>query len=100
VVVLSQLSRDLEKRTDHRPQLSDLRDSGSLEQDADVVLFVHRPAVYGETDDNRNLAEVHVGKQRNGPTGVVRLEWLNHLTRFENPTSTYPQAVPRPEHRR
>jgi replicative DNA helicase len=97
IVVLSQLSRESDKRSDHRPQLSDLRDSGSLEQDADVVLFVHRPAVYGETEENRNLAEVHIGKQRNGPTGVVRLGWLNHLTRFENPNHTYPQAVS--EHR-
>jgi replicative DNA helicase len=83
IVVLSQLSREPDKRTNHRPQLADLRDSGSLEQDADVVLFVHRPAVYGETDDNRNVAEIWVGKQRNGPTGMVRLDWINHLTRFE-----------------
>jgi replicative DNA helicase len=90
IVALSQLSREVEKRTgEHkRPQLSDLRDSGGLEQDADVVLFVHRPEVY-ETDPSkleevRGQAQIIVGKQRNGPTGVAQLVWLAQVQRFEN----------------
>ena len=90
VIVLSQLSRDADRRADHRPNLSDLRDSGSLEQDADLVLFPYREEVYAPTPENRGVAEIIVGKQRNGPTGTVRLSWFEHLTRFENYT---PQAV-------
>lgn len=87
VIVLSQLSRDADRRADHRPNLSDLRDSGSLEQDADLVLFPYREEVYAPTPENRGVAEIIVGKQRNGPTGVVRLSWFEHLTRFENFTA-------------
>jgi replicative DNA helicase len=84
VVALSQLSRAPELRSEHRPQLSDLRESGSLEQDADVVCFIYREEVYDATDENQGLAELIVGKQRNGPTGTVHLAFLKEFTRFEN----------------
>ena len=84
LIALSQLSRAPETRTDHRPQLSDLRESGSIEQDADVVAFIYREEMYGATDENQGVAELIIGKQRNGPTGVVRLAFLREFTRFEN----------------
>ena len=84
VMALSQLSRAPETRSDRRPQLSDLRESGALEQDADVVLFIFREEVYEETPENENLAEVIIGKQRNGPTGSIRLAFLKQQTRFES----------------
>jgi replicative DNA helicase len=84
VVALSQLSRAPEARSDHRPQLSDLRESGALEQDADVVAFIYRQDQYEATDENAGVAEIIVGKQRNGPTGVVRLAFIKEHTRFEN----------------
>ena len=88
IVVLSQLSRAPEARAGHRPQLSDLRESGALEQDADVVLFIYREDLYLEKDqpptENEGVAELIIGKQRNGPTGVVRLAFLREFTRFEN----------------
>ena len=87
VVVLSQLSRAPESRSDHRPLLSDLRESGALEQDADVVIFIYREDQYNPQPENENSAELIVGKQRNGPTGVVRLAFLKELTRFENQTT-------------
>jgi replicative DNA helicase len=88
IVVLSQLSRATESRSDHRPQLSDLRESGALEQDADVVAFIYREDLYADKNapptENAGVAEIIVGKQRNGPTGVVKLAFLREFTRFEN----------------
>ena len=78
------MSRAPEARSDHRPQLSDLRESGALEQDADVVMFIFREDMYDETPENQNTAEIIVGKQRNGPTGVVKLAFLKQQTRFES----------------
>lgn len=85
VIALSQLSRAPEQRQgDHRPQLSDLRDSGSIEQDADVVMFIFREEVYNSSEDNMGKAELIIAKQRNGPTGVVRTAFLKQFTKFEN----------------
>jgi replicative DNA helicase len=89
ILVLSQLSRAPEARKDHRPQLSDLRESGALEQDADVVIFIYRDDQYNPNPENENTAELLVSKQRNGPTGVVKLAFLKEMTRFENQTNTY-----------
>lgn len=87
IVALSQLNRKLEERSDKRPQLSDLRESGALEQDADVVTFIYRDEVYNrdENNPNRGKAEIIVAKHRNGPTGLVPLTFLKSYTRFENP---------------
>jgi replicative DNA helicase len=85
MVVLSQLSRDAEKRGgEKKPLLSDLRDSGALEQDADLVVFIHRPEVYDPTPENAGLGELIIAKQRNGPTGTVKLSWVRELTKFES----------------
>jgi replicative DNA helicase len=84
VVALSQLSRATESRTDHKPQLSDLRESGSIEQDADLVTFIFREEQYKPTDENYGKAELIVAKQRNGPTGTVHLAFIKQYTRFEN----------------
>jgi replicative DNA helicase len=84
VVALSQLSRNLEMRADKRPQLADLRESGSLEQDADVVLFLYRDEMYNAESADRGSAEVIVAKHRNGPTGKCHLAFLDHYTRFAN----------------
>jgi replicative DNA helicase len=88
IVVLSQLSRAPESRSDHRPQLSDLRESGALEQDADVVMFIYREDLYADKNqpptEQEGVAELIVGKQRNGPTGIVKLAFIREFTRFEN----------------
>ena len=84
VLALSQLSRAPEARTDRRPQLSDLRESGAIEQDADVVMFIYRDSVYKPTEENRGSAELIIAKQRNGPTDTVNLVFLREFTRFEN----------------
>ncbi|MEA2590119.1 MAG: replicative helicase, partial [Actinomycetota bacterium] len=84
VVALSQLSRGLELRADKRPMLADLRESGSLEQDADVVMFLYRDELYNAESPDRGTAEVLVAKHRSGPTGMDRLAFLDHYTRFAN----------------
>ena len=85
IVALSQLSRAVEQRTgSKRPQLSDLRESGAIEQDADVVLFLFRPWVYSRDDEDEGKAEIIIAKQRNGPTGIIEATYINRYTRFEN----------------
>lgn len=84
VVALSQLSRACETRTDHRPMLSDLRESGAIEQDADVVMFLYRDDYYNKDSDMKDMAEVIIAKQRNGPIGTVNLVWMPQYTRFAN----------------
>ncbi len=87
VMVLAQLSRAPEQRTNHRPMMSDLRESGSIEQDADIILMLYREAVYAEAEGDvaDNTAEVIIAKHRNGPTGVVNVQWWGEYTKFKNP---------------
>lgn len=84
VIALSQLSRAVEARPDHRPMLSDLRESGSIEQDADIVMFLYRDDYYNEDSEKKNIAEVIIAKQRAGSTGTVELAWLGQYTKFAN----------------
>ena len=84
VIALSQLSRACETRPDHRPMLSDLRESGAIEQDADVVMFLYRDDYYNKDTDKKNISEVIIAKQRNGPIGTVELVWLPNYTKFAN----------------
>ena len=82
VILLSQLSRKVEGRSEKRPILSDLRDSGNIEQDADVVMFIYRPAQYKAEEEYEGQTEINVSKQRNGPTGIINLKWNEKVTRF------------------
>ncbi|MGH7162242.1 MAG: replicative DNA helicase, partial [Planctomycetota bacterium] len=92
VIAISQLNRSVDSREDRKPRMSDLRESGALEQDADLILFLYRESQYKPTDDNQNLSEVIVAKQRNGPTGSVTLHFFGHILRFENPAYREPEG--------
>jgi replicative DNA helicase len=88
IIAVSQLSRAVEQRADHRPQLSDLRESGAIEQDADVVLLLLREEYYSPTEENKGIAEVIVAKQRQGPTGILKLAFLSEYMKFSNLSRT------------
>jgi len=84
IVALSQLSRAVEKRADRKPMLSDLRESGSIEQDADVVIFLDREDMYNPETENKNVADCIIAKHRQGETGVIQMGWNGQFTRFMN----------------
>jgi replicative DNA helicase len=84
VIALSQLSRAPDARTDHHPVMSDLRESGSIEQDADVIMLLYRESYYDDNPELKNIAEVNIAKQRNGPTGAIKLAWIPEYTKFND----------------
>ena len=84
ILALSQLSRAVENRTDHRPIMSDLRESGAIEQDADVILFIYRKYVYSKDEEDKGLGEIIVAKHRNGPTGSIDISFISQFAKFEN----------------
>jgi replicative DNA helicase len=84
VIAVSQLSRAVEQRNDKRPLLADLRESGSIEQDADLVIFIYRDEYYNSESEDKGIAEIIISKHRNGPTGIIKLAFLEHYTKFAN----------------
>ncbi len=84
VIAISQLNRAVEQRTDKRPVMSDLRESGAIEQDADLILLIYREEQYDQNTTRRGIADIIIAKQRNGPTGEIQLTFLGEYTRFEN----------------
>ena len=84
ILALSQLNRDLERRADKRPMMSDLRESGALEQDSDLILFIYRDELYNPESEDKNIAEIHLAKHRNGEVGICRLAFIGQYTKFAN----------------